>query len=188
MTEQNSAPTETAETKPTIRPKLENYVKAKSGNGKRTHRTDDLVARTLDGKSLDDVKSGARTLGIDTGKWEHLNNGQQRMLIGNALRARLTAKNEEERLSERALADVLGEPVAPYDADKAEADAKAAAEKREAAKAAKEEAKAAKAAENAAKAQAKKDADAAKAVTPPEGEGLPEPTKGKRGKKTDAAE
>lgn len=185
MTEENSAP---EVTKPVIRPKLENYVRAKSGTGKRTHRTDDVVARTLDGKTLDDIKAGAQTLGIDHSKWAHLNNGQQRMLIGNALRARLTAKKEEERLSEKVLADVLGEPVAPYDAEKAEADAKAAAEKREADKAAKETAKAEKAAANAAKAAEKQAAKEAAEAAKAGGDTLPEPTKAKRGKKADAAE
>ena len=148
--------------KTTIRPNLENYVTAKSASGKRTHRIDDLTARTLDGKSLEEVVSGGAALGIDVGKWAHLNNGQRRMLIGNAIRKMLTATKEP--LSEKALADVFGEPAAPYDAEAAAAAAKAAAEAKEKKAAEKAAAAEKKAADNAAKAEAKKAADAEKAA------------------------
>lgn len=139
MNDTAAAPAETpADTKTVIRPDLNRYVRAKSGNGKRTHRTDDFVARTLDGKTLDQIKEGAALLGIDHEKWSGLNNGQQRMLIGNAIRNRLTAKKEP--LAESVVTDVFGAPAEPYDAEKAAAEAAAkAAEKaeKEAAKAAK---------------------------------------------------
>lgn len=140
--------------KTVIRPNLQNYVRAKSGTGKRTHRIDDFTARTLDGKSLDSIKEGANVLGINHTKWSHLNPGQQRMLIGNAIRSRLTAKKEEDRLSESAVTDVFGEPSAPYDAEADAAAKEAAAAERAAKKAAKEAEKAAKEAERAAKAAA----------------------------------
>lgn len=157
-TEVTSAP---ATDKTTIRPNLDNYVTAKSASGKRTHRIDDLTARTLDGKSLEEVVSGGKALGIDVGKWAHLNNGQQRMLIGNAIRKMLTATKEP--LSEAALADVFGTPSAPYDAEKAAAAAQAAQAEKEKKAAEKAAAAEKKAADNAAKAEAKKAADAAKA-------------------------
>lgn len=143
MTENTAAaPTETSvDSKTVIRPDLNRYVRAKSGNGKRTHRTDDFVARTLDGKTLDQIKEGAALLGIDHEKWSGLNNGQQRMLIGNAIRNRLTAKKEP--LAESVVTDVFGPPAEPYDAEKAAAEAAA----KEAEKAEKEAAKAAKKAE-----------------------------------------
>lgn len=109
------AATEAAEEQKTrIRPDLNRYVRDKSGRGKRTHRTDDFVARSLAGKELDVIKQGASLLGIDHAKWEHLNPGQQRMLIGNALRHRLA--DVKNGLEEREISDVYGEPVAPYEA------------------------------------------------------------------------
>ena len=127
-----------AESKTVIRPNLTNYVRAKSGSGKRSHRIDDLVARSLDGKGLDEVVSGAKALGIDTGKWSHLNPGQQRMLIGNALRKMVN--NEKEPLLPATLASIFGEPVAPYDAEAAAAAEQKAAEEKAAKLKAKEEA------------------------------------------------
>ena len=149
MNDTTNAPA--APEKTTIRPDLDRYVRAKSGSGKRTHRIDDLTARTLDGKTLEEVKKGADLLGIDHPKWNHLNNGQQRMLIGNAIRKRLS--DTKNPLTEQALADVFGTPVGPYDAEKAAAEAKAA-----------DEAKAQKAAEAAAKKEAKEKAAAEKAA------------------------
>ena len=111
----------TEEVKTVIRPDLNRYVRDKSGKGKRTHRTDDFVARTLAGKELEVIKTGASLLGIDHDKWAHLNPGQQRMLIGNALRHRLAdAKNG---LEESEITSVYGEPVAPYEAKAADPEA-----------------------------------------------------------------
>lgn len=112
-----------APAKTVIRPDLNRYVRDKSGNGKRTHRTDDFVARTLAGKSVEDVLKGAPLLGIDAAKWSHLNVGQQRMLVGNALRHRL--QDTKNPLKEQDVTDVYGEPVAPYDADAAKVKATA---------------------------------------------------------------
>lgn len=142
MSENSNAVATEESAKTVIRPKLENYVKAKSASGKRSHRTDDFVARTLaNGKSLEEIKSAARHVGIDVDKWSELNIGQQRMLIGNKLRRLLT--QAKDPISEAAVTAVFGEPVAPYDAEAAAA-AKAA---REAEQAEKKAAKAA-AAEN----------------------------------------
>lgn len=168
-----STPAAVADTKTIIRPKLENYVRAKSAGGKRTHRTDDLTARTLAGKDLNAIKQGANILGIDHTKWNHVNVGQQRMLIGNAIRHLL--KDEKSSVTEATLRDVFGEPAAPYDAEAAAAEA-----------AAKAEAAAAKKAEKEAKAR---DAQAAKeAKLAGSGELFPEKThstggKSKAGKK-----
>lgn len=149
MNDQTAAPEAAAAvTKTLIRPNLSRYVRAKSGAGKRSHRIDDFTARTLDGKTLESIKEGAVLLGIDVAKWAHLNPGQQRMLVGNAIRNRLNAKKDP--LEESAVTNVFGEPSAPYDAEAAAA-AKAAADAEKAAKkAAKEAEKAAKAAEKAA--------------------------------------
>lgn len=174
MTEPTETPTKTV-----IRPKLENYVRAKSGSGKRSHRKDDLTARVLAGKSLEDIQKGANLLGIDHPKWSHLNVGQQRMLIGNAIRAKLNAKDP---LSEQALIDVYGEPVPEYDEAAEAAAAAKRAEEAAAKKQAKADEKAAKEAARAAKQEAADPANAASGTAePPEGKG-----KSKRGKKADA--
>lgn len=101
--------TESGTAKVRIRPDLSRYVRDKSGNGKRTHRTDDFVARVLAGKSIDEIKQGAVLLGIDVAKWEALNPGQQRMLIGNKIRHLLLGA--KPTLDEAAVTDVYGEPV-----------------------------------------------------------------------------
>lgn len=159
MTDQNAQTEATTEAKVVIRPNIANYVPAKSGSGKRTHRTDDFVARVLDGKSVDDVKAGAAKLGINAAKWEHLNAGQQRMLIGNAMRAAMKAK---EPTTEEQIIAVFGEPVAPYDAEKAAAEKaereRIAAEKKAEREKAKAEKQAAAEAKKAEKADAPADA------------------------------
>ena len=155
-----------ADTKTVIRPDLNRYVRDKSGSGKRSHRTDDFVARTLAGKDLATIKNGANLFGIDHGKWDALNPGQQRMLIGNALRHRLA--DTKNPLSEQAVTDVFGEPAAPYDAEAAEAARVAAAEAKAAKAAAKEAAKVSAAPEG-------------EAVDPPAGDAEPT-TRKRRGK------
>lgn len=152
--------TEGQVTKTVIRPNMANYVPDKSGSGKRTHRTDDFVARSLAGKSVDEVKERASTLGIDVEKWAHLNPGQQRMLIGNRLRTLMKAR--ENPLTEEAITAVFGEPVPEYDAEAAAAAKQAAAEERarkKAEKAQKDAEKAAVAEEQAADPDAEPDAD-----------------------------
>lgn len=112
--------------KTVIRPDLKRYVRTKSGNGKRTHRTDDLVARLLAGKTLDEVKAGATAFQIDHAKWGNLNPGQQRMLIGNALRQ--LQKQAKDPVSSATLISIFGEPVAEYVAPPVEAAAEGQAE------------------------------------------------------------
>lgn len=132
-TENTEAP---AVTKTVIRPDLTRYVPAKSSGGKRSHRKDDLVARCLAGKSLEEVKNGGAAFGIDADKWAHLNPGQQRMLVGNALRSQMNAKKDP--LTAAALTVVFGEPVPEFDPAAAAAEAEAKAQAKADAKAAKE--------------------------------------------------
>lgn len=120
MADQNQTTEVSAPAKTVIRPNLKNYVRAKSGNGKRTHRIDDFTARTLDGKTVEQALEGAAKLGINAGKWSHLNPGQQRMLVGNAIRNLLNAKKNP--IEESAVTAVFGEPAAPYDAEAAAAE------------------------------------------------------------------
>lgn len=68
--------------KVTIRPDTSKMVKSASGS----FHKDDLIGNELAGLSLDQVKQIAGEVGIDHSKWSHLNNGQQRMIIGSTLR------------------------------------------------------------------------------------------------------
>lgn len=181
-TETQTTETQTTEAaapaKTVIRPDLNRYVRAKSGNGKRTHRIDDFTARSLNGKTVEEVVAGGAKLGIDTAKWAHLNPGQQRMLVGNAIRHLLIAKKDP--ITEDQVSEVFGEPAAPYDAEAAAAAAQAAADEKAAKKAAKEQA----AADAAEKAKAAAEAKAAALVegaggSPSEASGGAEPPEGK---------
>lgn len=166
----NDQTTETAApAKTVIRPNIKNYVRAKSGAGKRTHRIDDFTARSLDGKTVEQVLEGGAKLGINVGKWSHLNPGQQRMLVGNAIRNLLNAKKDP--IEEAAVTAVFGEPAAPYDAEAAAAAKAAADEERAAKKAAKEAEKAEKEAAKAAAAQTDTQDEASGSAEPPEGKG-----------------
>jgi hypothetical protein len=118
QTTQAPEQTEGQDNKVRIRPDLKRYVRDKSGNGKRTHRTDDFVARTLAGKSIDQIKEMSSQLGVEHEKWAGLNIGQQRMLIGNKLRHFL---DRTKTLTEEQVTQVFGEPVPEYSAEAAEA-------------------------------------------------------------------
>ena len=131
---------ETAEVKKTtIRPDVSKMVKTSKGS----YHKDDLIGHALNGLTLDQVKVVAVELGLDADKYGHLNVGQQRMNLGNALR-RLSA-NEEAAAKISALTGPMQE--ANVAAKEAEAAEKAAA--KEAKKAEKEAAKEAKAAKKA---------------------------------------
>jgi hypothetical protein len=110
-----------APAKTKIRPDLKRYIRDKSGNGKRTHRTDDFVARTLAGKSIEVIRDCASQLGVDHNKWSALNIGQQRMLIGNKLRHWLYGT--KPTLTEQQVTGVFGEPVPEHVASDEQQDA-----------------------------------------------------------------
>lgn len=69
--------------KTTIRPNTANMAKTAGGS----YHKDDFIGTTLNGLTVAQVKAAAIEHGIDTGKYAHLNPGQQRMAIGNRLRA-----------------------------------------------------------------------------------------------------
>lgn len=133
-----------------IRPNVETMVKTKSGS---FHR-DDFIGNTLTGLTVEQVKEIAAECGIDANKYDHLNVGQQRMNLGNRLRA-LTSHKEGAKDEESAAVDKMRDLVDSMATAFAEAnEAKAAAVAAE--KAAAKEAKAAeKAAKEAAKPKAK---------------------------------
>ena len=125
-----------------IQPKTEGMVKIKGGS----FHKDDFLGHCLAGLTIEQVKTVATELGVDANKYDHLNVGQQRMNIGNRLRA-LTAHKDgmtDEATSEidknRDLVDriSIGFREANAAANAASADAKdAAADEKAAAKAAK---------------------------------------------------
>lgn len=153
--------------KTTIRPNIANMVKTAGGS----YHKDDFVGTTLNGLTVAQVIAAATEAGIDHTKYAHLNPGQQRMTIGNRLRA-MTKMVDETGLEGAALdkaieankkaedlRDVLEEFADDCHKENAAAKEAAAAEK-EAVKAEKAAAKPAKS-----KNKGKKVADA------PEGEG-----------------
>ena len=71
-----------------IQPKTEGMVKTKGGS----FHKDDFLGHCLAGLTIDQVKIVAAELGIDATKYDHLNVGQQRMNIGNRMRALTTHK------------------------------------------------------------------------------------------------
>ena len=71
-------------TTPVIRPNVETMVKGKKG-----FRKDDFIGEQFDGVPVEDFIFFASTVGIDTDKYAHLNNGQKRMTVGAILRNRI---------------------------------------------------------------------------------------------------
>lgn len=123
--------TETTEVaKTTIRPDTSKMVKTANGS----FHKDDFIGNKLAGLSVAQVLAIGTGLGVDTGKYAHLNPGQQRMNVGNALRRMSANPEAAEKIA--TIADPMHEANA---AAKAEAEAAKAEEKakKEAAKAAK---------------------------------------------------
>ncbi|WVR18118.1 hypothetical protein JXVLWARM_CDS_0067 [Burkholderia phage Bm1] len=126
-------------------------VRVKSVSGGVSFHCGDDVATKLHGLPLEQVKAIAATVGIDVTKYDHLNQGQQRMNIGNMLRS-FVRKNPDEA---ETFYDAAAGVRAAYEAETAEqraadeaaaaqkaADKEAAAKKRAEAKEAREAAKA----------------------------------------------
>ncbi len=92
-----AAKPESAESgKTVIRPKVDNYVAGVSGSGKVTKNNGDIVAQALNGLTIENVVSLAEDVcGEDhSGKYRHLNVGQQRMNLGNRIRGAVAALNK----------------------------------------------------------------------------------------------
>ncbi len=91
-----------------VKPDLSKYVKGVSGSGKKTMRTNDHVAESLDGFTLDEVYRVASEL-TDTpekeyrDKYSHLNVGMQRMNLGNRIRGAI-AKQDKAREKDKSVA------------------------------------------------------------------------------------
>lgn len=83
----------------------ERYLKAKAASGKATQICGDGLSQILVGKTLEEVyEFAADEMGIDLddlhAKYEHLNPGQQRMVLGNRLRG-FYRKNGKEELAKK---------------------------------------------------------------------------------------
>ena len=76
---------------------LDNYEKVKAPGGGTSYHNGDPVAEKLAGKTLDEVYAiAAKTLKTDVAelraKYKHLNQGMQRMSLGNRMRSILIPK------------------------------------------------------------------------------------------------
>lgn len=119
-------------TKTSIKPNVANMVKGKGGS----LHSNDFIGGALAGLTLDQVKTIADDLGVDASKYDHLNSGQQRMNIGNRLRALVKKDTQEHRdnvdtitaLSEKFKAENEAEAEAKKAAKAAEKAAEADAE------------------------------------------------------------
>ena len=124
------------------------YQASRSAAGKKSLNNGDPVAEVLDGLSLDAVHAlGKKLLKEDTAeKYQHLNDGMQRMNVGNRLRKFVKSGEEgEDNLGQ------LQDAAAPFHT-KAEKERAATEKKKAAEKAAKEKEAKAKAKEKGKKA------------------------------------
>ena len=97
----------TEETKRKIQPNLENYVTAKTADGKKTRNCGDDVAEMLTGKTLDETYDIAAQYTGDTvealhQKYDHLNAGLQRMSLGARIRGAINKAEKEKQKAEEA--------------------------------------------------------------------------------------
>lgn len=78
--------------------KVSNYKRSdvKTASGRKSIDCDDTVARKLRGKNQKELAAVARDEGLgDRWKsWSHLNDGQRRMALGNAMRAAARPANK----------------------------------------------------------------------------------------------
>lgn len=83
------AQTEVSTPKTVIRPNVASMVKTAGGS----YHKDDVLGHALSGLTVEQVKEIGTDAGVDASKYDHLNPGQQRMNVGNRLRA-IVAKDE----------------------------------------------------------------------------------------------
>lgn len=94
--------TDETEDKVVIKPDLEKYDSVTSASGKKSHiRSGDPVSLALVGFSLDQVYAVAYDLGVELKDYSNLNDGMQRMCIGNKIRGWI---NRQTRANDAAIA------------------------------------------------------------------------------------
>jgi hypothetical protein len=108
--------------KTVIRPKTEGMVKTKGGS----FHTNDFIGNTLSGLTVEQVLEIGKEAGVAVEKYAHLNKGQQRMNVGNALRKVAKDETKQAAITEQADAFKEANAAAAEAAAKAKADAKAA--------------------------------------------------------------
>jgi hypothetical protein len=88
-----------------ITPKTKDMHKGVTASGAVSLNCGDLVAQTLEGWPLGNVKDLADHLGIDPAKYDHLNPGQQRMILGSMIRKKV---RDQEKAHEQDNSAVSG--------------------------------------------------------------------------------
>jgi len=79
---------------PQIRPNIQNMVKGRSAHNSATFNCGDVVANSLAGWPIENVRDLAQSLGIDPTAYDHLNNGHQRMILGQRFRKLVKTQNQ----------------------------------------------------------------------------------------------
>ena len=97
--------------KTVIRPDTSKMVKAKGGS----FHKDDFIGNKLAGLTVAQVLTIGAEMGVEVSKYSHLNPGQQRMTLGNQLRARCADVSEDglegEALDKAIAANVASEKI-----------------------------------------------------------------------------
>jgi len=79
----------------TISPDVSRMRKGVTHSGSASFNCGDTVASTLEGWPLVNVQELAKYLDVDVNKYEHLNNGQQRMVLGARFRKMVRDQDKE---------------------------------------------------------------------------------------------
>lgn len=128
--------------KATIEP-TKDYTPSKSASGSQSRHTGDTVATGLAGLTLDEVYAlAAELLEVDVKelreKYDHLNDGMQRMNLGNRMRGEIGKINrqcDKDKAAKKPVGpsgeSIFEEFVAPYHEARDEREAAAAAAKEE---------------------------------------------------------
>lgn len=86
-----------------IKPSTENMTKGKSANGSPSFNNGDIVAEGLQGQPLEVAYAIANEFGLDVnGKYDHLNPGHQRMVLGSRLRKAIKDQEKARTLDAEA--------------------------------------------------------------------------------------
>ena len=99
------------EGKTVVRPDVSTYTKARTAAGSLSHHSGDIVAKALEGLTVDEVISMAVKVTGDKEletKYTHLNVGMQRMNLGNKMRGAISKKNKANEVALAKLKE--GEP------------------------------------------------------------------------------
>jgi colicin import membrane protein len=86
-----------------IKPSTESMVKGKSASGSPSFNNGDVVAEGLQGQPIEVAYAVATEFGLDVeGKYDHLNPGHQRMVLGSRIRKAIKDQNKARNLDAEA--------------------------------------------------------------------------------------